>query len=89
MWSKYKKLGKYATFRRNTQIVKKASCIIAFPTAESRGIHHSIMEAQRMGKRVSWLTYNQQYKGLLAQILEQRILYIQVTIEKNKGYENP
>lgn len=43
---------RYATLKRNTQIVKEATTVIAFPSAESRGTYHSIKEAQRLGRRV-------------------------------------
>ena len=48
----YDVYGRYATLKRNTQIVKEASTVIAFPSAESRGTYHSIKEAQRIGRRV-------------------------------------
>ena len=48
----YAKYGKQAPLRRNTQIVKEATTVIAFPSAESRGTHHSIAEAQRLKKNV-------------------------------------
>ena len=46
----YAKFGKQAPLRRNTQIVKEATKVIAFPSAESRGTFHSINEARRMRK---------------------------------------
>lgn len=46
----YSKFGKQAPLRRNTQIVKEATKVIAFPSAESRGTYHSINEARRMKK---------------------------------------
>lgn len=48
----YSIYGRYATLKRNTQIVKEASTVIAFPSAESGGTYHSIKEAQRFGRRV-------------------------------------
>lgn len=48
----YAKFGKYATLRRNTQIVKEANRVIAFPSSNSRGTLHSINEAKRLGKSV-------------------------------------
>lgn len=48
----YAKYGKQAPLRRNTQIVKEATDVIAFPSAESRGTLHSIAEARRMRKRL-------------------------------------
>lgn len=48
----YSVYGRYATLKRNTQIVREASTVIAFPSAESRGTYHSIKEAQRFGRRV-------------------------------------
>lgn len=49
----YAKFGKYATLRRNSQIVREASCVVAFPSAESRGTLHTIREAEGIGKRVT------------------------------------
>lgn len=49
----YSVYGKYATLKRNTQIVKEASMVIAFPTADSRGTLHSIKEAKRLGRRLA------------------------------------
>ena len=49
---RYDVYGRYATLKRNTQIVKEASAVIAFPSAESKGTYHSIKEAQRLGRRV-------------------------------------
>ncbi|MBR3373290.1 MAG: hypothetical protein IKG75_04720 [Bacteroidaceae bacterium] len=46
----YARYGKHAPLRRNTQIVKEASLVIAFPSADSRGTLHSIAEAKRMNK---------------------------------------
>lgn len=46
----YSKYGKSAPLRRNSQIVKEATNVIAFPSAESRGTFHSINEARRMKK---------------------------------------
>ena len=48
----YNVYGRYATLKRNSQIVKEASTVIAFPSAESKGTYHSIKEAQRLGWRV-------------------------------------
>lgn len=48
----YDVYGRYATLKRNSQIVKEASKVIAFPSAESKGTYHSIKEAQRLGRRV-------------------------------------
>jgi hypothetical protein len=49
---KYSVYGRNATLRRNTQIVREANTVIAFPTADSRGTLHSINEAKRMGKNL-------------------------------------
>lgn len=48
----YAVYGRYATLRRNTQIVKEASTVIAFPSADSKGTYHSINEAHRLGRQV-------------------------------------
>ena len=48
----YSVYGKYATLRRNTQIVREASVVVAFPTPDSKGTLHSIREAKRLGKRL-------------------------------------
>lgn len=48
----YNVYGRYATLKRNTQIVKEATTVIAFPSAEPKGTYHSIKEAQRLGRRV-------------------------------------
>ncbi len=48
----YAKFGRYATLRRNTQIVKEANCVIAFPSSNSSGTLHAISEAKRLGKSV-------------------------------------
>lgn len=48
----YNVYGRYATLKRNTQIVKEATTVIAFPSTESKGTYHSIKEAQRLGRRV-------------------------------------
>ena len=48
----YTRYGKQAPLRRNTLIVKEASKVIAFPSADSRGTHHAISEARRMKKTV-------------------------------------
>ena len=42
----------YNVYGRNTQIVKEATTVIAFPSAESKGTYHSIKEAQRLGRHV-------------------------------------
>lgn len=48
----YSTYGKYATLKRNTQIVQEASVIAAFPTPESKGTLHSMRETKRLGKRL-------------------------------------
>ncbi len=48
----YSVYGKYATLKRNTQIVSDASTVVAFPTPESKGTLHSIREAKHLGKRL-------------------------------------
>ena len=48
----YSKFGIKAPLRRNSQIVKEASWVIAFPSAESRGTMHAISEARKMKKTV-------------------------------------
>lgn len=48
----YSVYGKYATLKRNTQIVSEANTVIAFPTSDSRGTLHSIKEAKRLGRRL-------------------------------------
>ena len=48
----YSKYGKSAPLRRNSQIVKEATNVIAFPSAESRGTYHSISEARKMHKQL-------------------------------------
>lgn len=48
----YAKFGKCATLKRNTQIVREANTVIAFPSSDSRGTLHSINEAKRLGKPV-------------------------------------
>ena len=48
----YNVYGRYATLKRNTQIVKEPTTVIAFPSAESKGTYHSIKEAQRLSRRV-------------------------------------
>ena len=48
----YAKYGIKAPLRRNTQIVKEASKVIAFPSADSRGTFHAISEAQKLKKPV-------------------------------------
>ena len=47
----YALYGRYATVRRNTQIVEEASTVIAFPSAYSKGTFHSIKEAHRLGRQ--------------------------------------
>jgi hypothetical protein len=49
---KYAAYGKYATLRRNTEIVREANVVVAFPTADSKGTLHSMSEAKRLGKRL-------------------------------------
>lgn len=48
----YSVYGKAAPLRRNTQIIREANTVIAFPSADSRGTLHSIAEAKKMGKRL-------------------------------------
>jgi hypothetical protein len=48
----YSKFGIKAPLKRNTQIVKEASKVIAFPSEDSRGTFHAISEARRMKKTV-------------------------------------
>lgn len=48
----YSKYGIKAPLRRNTQIIKEASLVIAFPNADSRGTLHVISEARKMKKTV-------------------------------------
>ena len=48
----YSKYGKSAPLRRNSQIVKEATNVIAFPSAKSRGMFHSILEARKMHKQL-------------------------------------
>lgn len=48
----YSRYGRKATLRRNTQIVREASTVIAFPTPDSKGTFHSIKEAMRLSKRL-------------------------------------
>lgn len=48
----YSKYGRKATLRRNTQIVREASTVIAFPSPDSKGTFHSIREAKRLYKRL-------------------------------------
>lgn len=47
----YALYGRYATLRRNTQIVEEVSTVIAFPSANSKGTLHSIKEAHRLGRQ--------------------------------------
>lgn len=46
----YSKYGRKATLYRNTQIVREASAVIAFPFSDSKGTFHSIREAERLRK---------------------------------------
>ena len=48
----YNVYGRYATLKRNTQIVKEATNVIAFPSPDSKGTLHTIREAQRMKKQL-------------------------------------
>ncbi len=48
----YSAFGKYATLKRNTQIVQESTVIAAFPTPDSKGTLHSIREAKRFGKHL-------------------------------------
>lgn len=48
----YSVYGKYATLKRNTQIVKEATTVVAFPTADSRGTLHSMREAERLKRNL-------------------------------------
>ena len=48
----YSKYGRKATLRRNIQIVREASTVIAFPSPDSKGTFHSIREAKRLSKRL-------------------------------------
>lgn len=48
----YARFGRNATLRRNTQIVKEANTVVAFPSPDSRGTFHSINEANRLGKKI-------------------------------------
>lgn len=48
----YAKYGIKAPLRRNTLIVKEASKVVAFPSADSRGTFHAISEARRLKKTV-------------------------------------
>ena len=48
----YSTYGKYATLKRNTQIVQESSVVAAFPTPDSKGTLHSIRETKRLGKRL-------------------------------------
>ena len=49
---KYSTYGRYATLKRNTQIVTEASTVVAFPTADSRGTLHSMREAERLKRKL-------------------------------------
>ena len=48
----YSKYGRKATLRRNTQIVRESSTVIAFPSLDSKGTFHTIREAERLSKRL-------------------------------------
>ena len=48
----YNVYGRYATLKRNTQIDKEATNVIAFPSPDSKGTFHTIREAQRMKKQL-------------------------------------
>lgn len=48
----YSLYGRYATLKRNTQIITDASTVVAFPTSDSRGTLHSIKEAKRLDRRL-------------------------------------
>ena len=48
----YSAYGKYATLKRNTQIVQESSVVAAFPTPDSKGTLHSIRETKRLDKRL-------------------------------------
>ena len=52
----YNVYGRYATLKRNTQIVKEATTVIAFPSPDSKGTFRTIREAQRMKKQVMVVT---------------------------------
>ena len=41
-----------AYFRRNVRIVEHGEILVAFPIKESKGTHHSIGLAKRLGKKV-------------------------------------
>lgn len=49
----YSKYGIKAPLRRNTLIVKEASKVVAFPSADSRGTYHAISEARRLKKSIA------------------------------------
>jgi hypothetical protein len=49
---KYADYGKYATLRRNTEIVRESNVVIAFPTVDSKGTLYSMSEAKRLSKRL-------------------------------------
>lgn len=53
---RYDVYGRYATLKRNTQIVKEATTVIAFPSPDSKGTLHTIREAHRMKKQVMVVT---------------------------------
>ena len=48
----YSTYGKYSTLKLNTQLVREAAVVAAFPTPDSKGTLHSIREAKRLGKRL-------------------------------------
>lgn len=48
----YAEYGRYATLKRNTEIVSHSSVVIAFPTASSKGTLHTMKEAQRLDRRL-------------------------------------
>lgn len=48
----YASYGRYATLKRNTQIVEDASTVIAFPSVDSKGTNHPVKEAHRLGRQV-------------------------------------
>lgn len=47
----YALYSRYATLRRNTQIVEESSTVIAFPSADSKGTFHFIKEAHRLDRQ--------------------------------------
>ena len=48
----YSVYGRYATVKRNTQIVTESTTVVAFPTADSKGTLHSMREAERLKRRL-------------------------------------